>query len=226
LPALLFGVAVGNLVRGVPLTVTETPTLGAQVEYAGTFFTLLNPYALLVGLLGLAAIVRHGAAWAALKTGGALQMRARKAHALGLWVFLIVLLGATVATAFVAPDHFHNNTARVAGWVAIAVLLLGLAVERLSRAQQSDWGAFLGSAASLAALVGLWAVGNYPNLVPSLGNPHNNLTVAGSASSNLTLTAMLIITAVGLPLVLAYTVLVYRVFRGKVQAGEGAPGAY
>ena len=69
-------------------------------------------------------------------------------------------------------------------------------------------------------------MGNYPRLVPSLGTPDNSLTVAGSASSDLTLTAMLIITAIGLPLVLVYTVLVYRVFRGKVQAGEGAPGAY
>ena len=88
--------------------------------------------------------------------------------------------------------------------------------------RKRDGLAFLGSAAGILGLVGIFATGNYPNLVPALGTPERSLSIANSASSDLTLTVMLIITCIGLPIVLAYTALVYRSFWGKVTSSEEA----
>ena len=216
LPALVFGVAVGNLVRGVPLD--------ARGEYAGTFLTLLNPYALLIGITGLVMFAAQGASWAALRTSGALQARAARARSAGHWLLGLLVVASTAATLWVTPDHVRNNLSRPAGWIMVLLLVGGFVFARYGMAKKDDPRTFLGSSLGVLGLVGLWAVGNYPSLIPALDQPELSLTVTNSSSSNLTLKVMLIISVVGVPLVLAYTTLVYRAFwgRAKDDAEEGA----
>lgn len=211
-PSLLFGVAVGNLVRGVPLD--------ANGVYAGTFFTLLNPYALLIGLVGLAMFIAHGAAWAAVKTSGGLQARAIRVRSAAHWAFTALAVVATVATAWMVPQQFSRNLSGAAGLVMALLLAAGIVYARLEMARGRDSGSFLGSAASIIGLVGLWFAGNFPALVPALGDARRSLTIHNAASSSLTLTVMLTIALIGVPLVLAYTVIIYRVFAGKVHEDE------
>lgn len=214
-PALLFGVAAGNLVRGVPLT--------AEGEFAGTFFTLLNPFALLVGVLGVAAFTVHGAAWIALKSDGALRGRAARVRSAVHWVFLALLAATTAAAAAAAPDHVRSTLGEPQGWAAMGLLVVGLAAARAGMTRDRDGVAFLGSALGIAGLVAIWAVGSFPYLVPGLdGGP--GLSAYTSSSSDLTLTVMLVVALIGLPLVLAYTLVVYRAFGGRI-ATEPGPAA-
>ncbi|MBI5015161.1 MAG: cytochrome d ubiquinol oxidase subunit II [Deltaproteobacteria bacterium] len=215
LPALLFGVAAGNIHRGVPL---------AAGEYAGTFFTLLNPYALLCGAMSLALFVAHGAAWTTLKTEGALRERAAAVRSATAWVALSLVLAATAATAVAAPERFRAVLTAPLGWALVALLALAFGWARLSMKDPArDRHAFYGSALVLASLVGIGAVGQFPMLLPALGAPEASLTAFNSSSSTLTLTVMLIVAAVGMPIVLVYKTIVYRAFAGRLSLGEGGP---
>jgi cytochrome d ubiquinol oxidase subunit II len=210
LPALLFGVAAGNIVRGVPLD--------KMGEFTGNFFTLLNPYALVLGVLGLVMFLWQGAAWLAVKSENELYARAVKTRSLMAWIFVVLVLLATAATFLLVPRAASQIMASPIGWAFLLLLLVSMA-----------WGRFVHGgkdlhswyAASLApvALTGLWAVSIFPRLVPAINDDALSLTVANSASSELTLTVMTIIAAIGVPLVLFYIYLVYRIFAGKVRAG-------
>ena len=103
----------------------------------------------------------------------------------------------------------------------ILLLVGGFFIARYGMAKRTDLWAFLGSSLGVLGLVGLWAVGNYPSLIPALDNPELSLTVTNSSSSNLTLKVMLIIAVIGVPIVLAYTALVYRSFRGRLKSEAG-----
>jgi cytochrome d ubiquinol oxidase subunit II len=187
-------------------------------EFTGNFFTLLNPYALVLGVLGLVMFLWQGAAWLAVKSENALYDRAVKTRSLMAWVFVVLVLLATGATFLLVPRAASQVMASPVGWVFLLLLLVAMA-----------WGRFVHGgkdlhswyAASLApvALIGLWAVSIFPRLVPAINDDALSLTVANSASSQLTLTVMTIIAAIGVPLVLFYIYLVYRIFAGKVHAG-------
>lgn len=207
-PALLFGVAVGNLVRGIPLSPAGL--------YAGTFFTLLNPYSLLVGVLGLVMFTSHGAAWTALKTSGELRRRALAVRSATQWVLMALIGVTTLVTAMAVPEPFNRIIFGIPGWVAVVLLVAGLVYARLGISRDDDRASFLGSAVTVVSLVALWFAGNFPALVPSIAAGAPDLTAYNASSSALTLTVMLVIAIIGVPLVLGYTVLVYRVFGGKV----------
>jgi cytochrome d ubiquinol oxidase subunit II len=192
---LLFGVALGNIVRGIPID--------AQGEFAGSFFDLLNPLALVIGILGLCMFIVHGASWVALKTSGELRSRAVAVRSVAHWVFIILVAVATVTAALIVPEQVKAVIGNPIGWVMLLLMTAGIVGARLGVAKKRDGIVFLGSAAGIAGLVGIAAVGNYP------------------ASSDLTLTVMLVIALIGVPVVLAYTILVYRSFRGRISPGEG-----
>lgn len=213
-PALLFGVAVGNVVRGVPLD--------AQQAYAGTFFTLLNPYSLLVGLTGLTMFISHGAAWAAVKATDELQERAQRVRSTAHWVFAALVAVTTVVTALAAPQPFGRNLTSPLGWLMLLLVVGGIATARVEMARGRDLPVFLASAATVIGLVGLWFVGNFPTLVPSWGDANLSLTIHNASSSPLSLTVMLVVALLGVPLVLGYTALIYRVFAGKVKDNSTA----
>ncbi len=219
LPSLLFGVAVGNIALGVPLTV--------EGEFAGNFFTLLgvwngfNPFALTIGLLGLSMILVQGASWLAVKSEGDLHARSVAARSVLAWVFAVLVVVATAATAFFAKDAWAKVVGSPVGWLFVALLVISIAFGRISMNGGKDLPAWYAISLSAVSLVGIWAAAIFPSLVPSLG-PGEPLTIASSASSQLTLTVMLIIAAIGVPLVLFYFFLIYRVFKGKIRLdGEG-----
>ncbi len=212
LPAVLLGVAIGNILRGIPLN--------EKTEFAGTFFGLLNPYAVLVGLLSLALFVMHGALYLTLKADGAFRARMARTAA-RLWIAVLALYAlATAATASVAPFLFQGMLASPVFWVlllgmagAVAAIPLALKRERFSRA-------FLASSVLIACMVGLSAWSLFPRLVPASNGLEYSLTIHNASSTEHTLTVMLVIALVGMPLVVGYTIFIHRVFRGRVVIGE------
>ena len=213
LPALLFGVAVGNVLRGVPIT--------SEGNWAGSFVGLLNPYALLVGLVSVALFVMHGALWLRLKASGALAERMAR-WAVRAWTAFVVLYGTATAVTFAAAPHlFAGVVRRPLFWVLLAVLVAGLAGVPWASRRGKEVLAFLASATTIVAMVALCAVSLYPRIVPSTLGLDRSLTIYNSASTPRTLTVMLVIALVGMPFVIGYTAVIYRIFKGKVVAGEG-----
>ena len=207
-PSLLYGVAVGNVLRGIPLD--------REGAFTGTFVSLLNPYALLVGLVSLAMFLAHGAIYMALKSGGELCERMRKA-ALWLFVAWVALYAvATASTLRVAPHLIEGARARALFWPAVALLLAGLALVPVFLAAKRFLLALLSSSAAIGAMVALAGLGLLPRLVPSSIDLGHSLTIYNASSTPRTLTVMLVIALVGMPVVIAYTVFIYRVFKGKV----------
>jgi cytochrome d ubiquinol oxidase subunit II len=208
LAALLLGVALGNIARGLPLD--------ADHEYAGGFFTLLNPYALLVGLATVALFAQQGALYLVMKTEGPLQERLRHTSAWAIAVFTLLYGLVTLATLRGLP-HMTANYARAPLLYLVPglTLLLVLATPWL-RLKGRDTLAFLSSSATVAGLMGCLGIGIFPNMVRGLP-VENSLSIANASSSPGSQRVMLVITALGMPLVLAYSAYIYWVFRGKVR---------
>jgi cytochrome d ubiquinol oxidase subunit II len=207
--ALLFGVALGNVLRGVPFDETG--------EFRGTFALLLNPFALLGGLLSVGVLSMHGAAWLALKTEGDLQQRAR-IWASGLWWVAILLLLAMVAASFVVRPDFTRNFASHP-WLTVVPLFTVAAAAAVPyyRRRRDDLRAFLSGAAMIAGVVASVAAGLYPTLLPALpGSPHPGLDIYNAAAPEGSLRIALWIYLFGMSLVSVYLVNIYRVWRGKV----------
>jgi cytochrome d ubiquinol oxidase subunit II len=207
-PALLFGVALGNVVVGVPLD--------ARTEFAGTFFTLLRPLPLAFGVVGLCVFLLHGSAYAALKTDGAIRERARKAAGIMSVVVMIALFLAFVFVWIYVSDVFD----RVPSWLIGDVVFLFCALFLIALRKGRDGRAVFFSSAIFLGLWGVVGAIHYPNLVRAT-DPALSLTLANASSSPLTLKVMLIIALVGMPLVVGYTVFAYRVFKGKARPGDG-----
>lgn len=217
IPALLFGVAVGNIIRGLPLTTSgEFIAGGGAPVFLANLLAALNPYAIVIGLLGLVWIMLHGATWLSVKTTGDLYDRVAKTRANLLVAFAVLYVVASVATMLLVPDAWARATGSAFGWLFAALVVAGIAVTALGL-RGKDLTTFYGSALSGVAMVGVWAASIFPALVPSLG-PGEALTVANSSSSQLTLMTMLIIALIGVPLVLLYFFLIYRTYAGRVDA--------
>lgn len=211
LPAVLFGVAVGNVLRGVPVT--------AEKEWAGSFLGLLNPYAVLVGLVTLALFTLHGALYLRLKTEGALAER------LGRWIprlwgaFVVLYAAATALTAQVSPFLFQGALGDPL-WIALTLLLVIAVVAVPVLARSGRYGAaFVASGATIVLMVMVAAASIFPRLVPSSLGLEHSLTIYNASSSPKTLGVMLVIALVGVPIMLGYTVWAYRALRGKVGLG-------
>jgi cytochrome d ubiquinol oxidase subunit II len=209
LPALLFGVAVGNILRGLPLD--------EKMRFAGSFLGLLNPYALLVGVLGLAMFATHGALYLALKTDGELAARAKSWAQKAQGLYLELFIFASIVTMIIHPQLWKNYIRFPVLWI-IPVLTLGaiVLIGVLSKRDQT-LKAFICSGLSIAGLMGMCGAGLFPNLVPALNNPAWSLTIWNASSSALTLKTMLILALIGMPIVIAYTIWIYIIFRGKVK---------
>jgi cytochrome bd ubiquinol oxidase subunit II len=219
--ALVLGVALGNVVRGVPL--------GPDGTFFVPFWTDLRPgghagvldgYTLAAGLLALAALAMHGALWIAGKTDGDLQVRARRAAAVG-WACSAALAAAAGAlTAVVQPHAVHRFRAAPLGAafpLAAAAALAGVA-HFLRR--DRDRAAFLCSGAFLAAMLATAAFSVWPFVLPSTLDPAHGLTVSSAAAGAHGLKVALGWWIPGMGLATAYTVFVYRKFAGKVSAEE------
>jgi cytochrome d ubiquinol oxidase subunit II len=209
LSSLLIGVALGNVAKGIPLN--------NDFEFAGTFLGLLNPYAILVGITTVALFMMHGAIYAAMKTEGELQATIRRWINPTIIFFVICYVATTVATLLYLPHMSVNLKAFPALWVL--PLLNALAIANIPREihHGRDFRAFLSSCCSMAALLALFGIGLYPHMILSSPDIAHSLTIYNAASSTKTLEIMLIIAAIGMPLVIAYTASIYYIFRGKVK---------
>jgi cytochrome d ubiquinol oxidase subunit II len=199
-PALLWGVALANIVRGVPM--------GADHEYAGTFFTLLNPYALLGGCTTLLLFALHGAIFLALKTHGEVHDRAVK---------LVLPIGAATV---VAAAGFLGWTQTLDGsWITwlLAIAAAGCLAGALlaSRLGREGW-AFLGTAGTIALATATLFVTLYPNVLPSSTDPAYSLTTLNAASTPYTLKIMTWVAVIFTPVVLLYQSYTYWVFRRRL----------
>ena len=213
-PSLLVGVALGNVIRGVPMD--------AQGNYIGTFWELLNPYSLLVGVTGLFLLIQHGAAWLAIKSEGELHSRALKYRRITFWICAVLAVATSLATILTVSRASDNVFGRPVGWLFLGVLVVGLLYTIWQMMKEgSELKSFIGSAIVIIGLAGIAAVGNFPDMVPARGTPAaTSLTVERAASGHLTLLVMLILAVVFVPVVLIYTALVYRTFWGKTKAGD------
>jgi cytochrome d ubiquinol oxidase subunit II len=237
-PALVFGVAMGNVLLGVPFHFDDT----LRIHYGGGFFALLSPFAVLCGLVSVAMLVAHGASMLVLKTDGPVAVRARRLGSLaavatavlfvlaGVWVAKGVdgyaVVGAAVTDAASNP-LFKQVTSARGGWMAnyqampwtwifpVLGVTGALAAALLLRAGRG-MAAFLASALAIASIILTEGLAVFPFLLPSSTHPASSLTVWDASSSHLTLFVMLVATCAFLPLVLLYTAWVYRVLRGKV----------
>jgi cytochrome d ubiquinol oxidase subunit II len=207
--SLLLGVALGNIAWGVPI--------GSDLEFAGTFFGLLNPYALMVGITTVALFMMHGAIYVVLKSEGDIQSRVRGWVNKTIVLFIICYVATTVLTLIFVP-HMVKNLRENPVLFGVALLNM-LAIANIPREifHGRDFRAFLSSCASMAALLALFGIGMYPNLVYAVNDPANSLSIYNAASSQKTLWIMLVIAIIGVPIVLSYTVSIYWIFRGKVK---------
>lgn len=210
LPALLFGVAIGNILRGVPL---------ADGEFAGTFLGLLNPFALLVGLLSTSMFLMQGASWLILRTVGDLRRRALATARWSWLAFVLLWVAVTLYSRVAAPNLWINYSAAIT-WIAPAVFVLAAAGYPLALRRGEGAWPFALSSLSIAALIGIMGQGLFPHLVPALGNAADSLTISNASSTELTLKVMLTIALVGMPVVIAYTIFIYRNFVSPVVIDE------
>ena len=207
LPALLFGVAFGNIFQGIPFD--------QEGVYRGTLVTLLNPYGLLSGILFLGLFLVHGTLWLAIRSDGELAQRAENL-AIQLWPVLAGLAVVFLVATNFFTSLYNNYRAHPALFVvpAIAVAaLVGIRYFLIKRNFLLSWSA---SAATIVACTFFGVIGLFPNLFPSSLDPAYSLTAFNASSSPLTLKIMLMVVLLFLPVVLAYQVWAYKLFSVKV----------
>ena len=239
-PSLIFGVAMGNVLQGVPFRFGPD----MHIFYDGSFFGLLNPFALLCGLVSVAMLVMHGSAWLQLKTQGPVAQRARAYGSVAAvaTVVLYALAGFMLwsfvdgyrVTSSLPPDGPSNpllKTAEVhaSAWftnyaaspwlyVVPALGLGGALIALLGLRMRAEMLTLVSSGLSIAGIILSVGVSMFPFILPSSIDPRASLTVFDSSSSHLTLFIMLVVTVIFIPIIVVYTSWVYYVLRGKVDA--------
>jgi len=203
-PSLLYGVALGNVISGIPLD--------QGMEYKGGFFTLLTPFPLSLGLLGLAMILMQGTTFSAMKLAGEIQERARRIAFRLQMVYIGLLLLSFVLACIYIPGTISNTVA----WICLLVILVSWFGIRFFLNEGKDTIAFYMSSLAFLGLWGIVGSIHFPNLVRASNNPQLSLTIYNASSSALTLKVMLVIALIGLPIVIGYTIYVYRIFKGKI----------
>jgi cytochrome d ubiquinol oxidase subunit II len=210
IPALLWGVAFANIVRGVPIE----KSADGYLEYTGGFFNLLNPYALLGGVVTLTVFLTHGAVFLSLKTDGGIRERAR-ALALKLGLVAAVAAVAFLAWTNVSLPEFNGLVFGLSLVVAVLWLAGLFAVLKV----REGW-AFIFSAATIATFVATLFYALYPRVMPSSISAQFDLTITNASATENTLTVMSWVAVVMTPLVLMYQGWTYWVFRKRVSASQ------
>ncbi|CAO5678996.1 MAG: Cytochrome bd-I ubiquinol oxidase subunit 2 [Holosporales bacterium] len=240
IPALLFGVAVGNVIQGVPFHFDND----LHIHYTGTFFDLLNPFGLLCGVISLCMFVRHGAIYLSIKTDGDLQKRVHRVVPIMSVCLIVLLLVACWLTLTFIPyykitsvqnlsgpsnpllkevtvltGHFFDNFKNHPWMLAAPILAFGgLILSCVSLLLKRPFISFIFNSLSIFGIVSLPGLALFPMILPSSSNPSQSLSVFDASSSHLTLFIMTLAALIFVPIVLMYTGWVYRVMRGKVTA--------
>lgn len=237
-PALIFGVAVGNVLQGVPFRFADD----MRIFYEGSFFALLNPYALLCGLLSVAMLTMHGAAWLVLKARGPVAERARSygsiaalaailLFALG-GLFLWFGVGGYRITSDISPIGPSNPLLKTVviekgawlanytahSWMILAPVLgfAGAALAFIAMRARREVMTLLFSKVAIFGIISTVGLSMFPFILPSSLDPRSSLTVWDASSSHMTLFIMLVVSVIFLPIIFAYTAWVYKVLWGKV----------
>jgi len=240
-PALLFGVAVGNVLLGVPFHLTDDLMPMYDGTFHGKFLGLLRPFALLAGVVSLSMLLMHGAAWLSLKADGPVQARAR---VFGTWAGIVAAVSYALAGLWLAAgvDGFalaapavtdgpsnplYSEVVRGGSWlsayaarpwIALAPLMgfAGIAMAVMGLRAGREVSTLLWSKLGITGIIASVGLTMFPFILPSTVDPNSSLTVWDSSSSHQTLFVMLVTTAIFMPIILAYTAWVYRVLWGKV----------
>ena len=240
-PALIFGVAVGNVLLGVPFHLTQDLMPRYDGNFAMKFLGLLRPFAVLAGVVSVSMLLMHGAAWLSLKTEGAVAQRARS---IGSTAGLVAIAGYALAGLWLAVgvDGFTITSPHVPNgpsnplfssvvqdgswlssyaerpWIVIAPILgfAGMLLARRSLRSGGEVSALLWSKMGILGVISSVGLTMFPFILPSTVDPDSSLTVWDASSSHQTLFIMLVATAIFLPLILMYTAWVYKVLWGKV----------
>ncbi|HUX42069.1 MAG TPA: cytochrome d ubiquinol oxidase subunit II [Rectinemataceae bacterium] len=220
IPALLFGVAFGNIFEGLPM---KNDFAAATFAYQGTFFGLLNPYALVTGLLFVLLFAVHGSLYTALKTDGEIAQRAKAMVKRLWWPLLAVAVAFLVYTAF-ATKLWDNYLASPILLILPLLAVAGLVSVFIFASRDSYGLAFAASLVTVATVVATGVGGLFPNLIPSSLDPASNLNIMNSSSSDYTLRVMTVVAFVIVPIVIIYKIWVYRLFRAPVTAAEVSEG--
>ena len=244
-PALLFGVAVGNVIQGVPFHFTDDLHSIYEGAWYTKFIGLLDPFSIFAGVVSLSMLVMHGGAWLTLKADGPVQARARAigsaaalvavgAYALaGVWLAFGIegyrIIGDYATSGPSNPLHFEvERTATWLSaysdrpWIVIAPVMgaLGGLLTFLGLRAGREVSTLLFSKMAILGVISSVGLTMFPFIMPSSSDPQSSLTVWNASSSHLTLFIMLVVTVIFMPLILAYTAWVYRVLWGKVTAED------
>lgn len=212
-PSLLFGVALGNVIVGVPLN--------ERLDFAGNFFTLLRPYPLLIGIFGLVVIIYHGANFIVLKTTGDLRDRALKILPKLRIAFALLLF----AGFLISIPYNPQALVKPLSWVFWFIVVISLIMNSIYIKNGKEWKAFMMSCVSFFGLWGMVGSIHFPNLVKGIPSSERilgevSLTIFNSSSSLLTLKVMALIAIIGMPIVIGYKIFVYRIFREKISPDD------
>jgi len=209
LSALLIGVAMGNVVRGVPL--------GADGEFCGTFIGLLNPYSLCFGVMTVVLFAMHGAIFLSMKNEGELQATIRGWIPTLIGIFLACYAFFNIYT--LVDCQWVLDVIRARPYIMVVVLAAVLVTANIPREihRGREFNAFLSSCLAMGLMMVTFGLTYYPYMLLSTPSPEHSLTIYNAASSQKTLGIMLIIAIIGVPLVLTYTACIYWIFRGKTK---------
>lgn len=208
--AFALGVAMGNMIRGIPI--------GPDKEFMGSFDDLVHPYVLLVGVLAVALFAMHGAIYILMKTEGELHDKLREWVNPAIIVFIMCYAVTTMTTLIYMPHMTEAIKERPIFFLIGVVNMLAIANIPREVFRGKDRRAFACSCLNIICLMALYAVGTFPNIIRAINVPAEySLNIYNSASSLLTLEILLLMACIGMPIVLAYTFSVYWIFHGKVK---------
>jgi cytochrome d ubiquinol oxidase subunit II len=238
IPSLIFGVAFGNLLQGVPFSFDHD----MRVTYSGSFWQLLNPFGLLAGLVSVSMLLMHGSIYLQIKTSGLIAARAQRVTLFSGMVFLcsFILAGVWVINGLegyhIVTQSAHNampvpldkTVAKVVGawldnysshralWLAPLLSICGALLAIAGTIMKKNIAAFLASSTMLCGVIFTAGIAMFPFIMPSSSDPQSSLTLWDAVSSHKTLQIMFWVVLIMLPMVMLYTAWVYRVLRGKI----------
>lgn len=238
IPALIFGVAFGNLLQGVPFYFDDI----LRLHYTGSFWALLNPFALLAGVLSLLMIVNHGATYLQLKTEGELKARSEKLSFIlalicallfvlaGVWLY--VGIDGYIVSSVIDTNGANRTTEKLVAvttagwfvnygklpllWLVPALGVLGFITCALASKAQRHISAFISSSLAVAMVILTAGISMFPFVMPSSSHPSHSLTMWDATASETTLMIMFVVACIFVPLILAYTAWGYYVMRGRL----------
>lgn len=210
-PALLFGVAFANIFKGLPLDENHL--------FQGNLLTLLNPYGLAGGVFFVLLFLVHGALWLAAKTDGDLHLRAVKTATM-LWPVELIVAVAFLIYSATATRLYNNFLAYPVLFVVILLAVLGLLGIRFFLARQNYFKAWFASALTIVSATFFGVIGLFPNLLPSSIDDEFSLSAFNASSSPLTLKIMLVVVIMFIPVVLAYQIWAYNLFKNKLTPAD------